>query len=140
MTTRSQMITEMDAIEAVARRLAQVATRSDAMRKQDLAEARRELAMRMMTIMTIGEDYPPIRQNPPVYAELRQRLNVLRSAIADHQAAWSAVAIDSDDAAYVASSNTVQAAGRDFMTWVRQAVETYPDVRAGGMGREQATS
>lgn len=132
------MIAEMDAIEAVARRLAQVATRDDAMRKQDLAEARRELAMRMMTIMTIGEDYAPIRQNPPVYAELRQRLSVLRSAIADHQSAWSAVAIDSDDAAYIASSNAVQAAGRDFMTWVRQAVEQSSDVSAAGAGREKA--
>ncbi len=131
------MIAEMDAIEAVARRLAQVATRNDPMRKQDLAEARRELAMRMMTIMTIGEEYPPIRQNAPVYAELRQRLSTLRSAIAGHQAAWSAVAIDSDDMAYVASSNAVQTAGRDFMKWVRQAVEQNPDVRAASAGHEK---
>lgn len=103
--------------------MAAVAKRDDPQRKQDLATARRELAMRMMTIMTIGEDYPPIRQNPALYAELRQRLNVLRSAIAEHQATWSAVAIDSDDAAYMASSNTVQAAGRDFMGWVRLAIE-----------------
>lgn len=117
------MLAEMDAIEAVARRLAAVADRNDSQRKQDLATARRELALRMMTIMTIGEDYPPIRQNPVLYAELRQRLSVLRSVIADHQANWSAVAIDSDDAAYIASSDTVQAAGRDFMGWVRLAMD-----------------
>ncbi|WP_374139181.1 MULTISPECIES: hypothetical protein [unclassified Sphingomonas] len=123
MTTRAQLLDEMDAIEAVAKRLAQVAGRSDPQRKHDLAIARRELAMRMITIMTIGEDYPPIRQDPVLYGELRQRLSVLRAAIADHQTQWSAVAIDSDDAAYIASSNAVQAAGRDFMTWVRGVVE-----------------
>ncbi|MBA3879189.1 hypothetical protein [Sphingomonas aquatica] len=117
----------MDAIEAVARRLAQVADRRDAARKQDLVAARRELAMRMMKVMTVGEDYPPIRRNEPLYAELRQRLSVLRTAIADHQAQWSAVAIDSDDAAYIASSAAVQAEGRAFMGWVRQVVEALPE-------------
>lgn len=127
MTTRAEIIAEMDAIEAVARRLAQVANRRDPARKQDLVDARRELAMRMMKVMTVGEDYPPIRRNEPLYAELRQRLSVLRTAIADHQAQWSAVAIDSDDAAYIASSAAVQAEGRVFMAWVRQVVETLPE-------------
>lgn len=127
MTTRAEIIAEMDAIEAVARRLAQVANRRDPARKQDLVDARRELAMRMMKVMTVGEDYPPIRRNEPLYAELRQRLSVLRTAIADHQAQWSAVAIDSDDAAYIASSAAVQAEGRAFMAWVRQVVETLPE-------------
>ena len=83
--------------------------------------------MRMMKVMTVGEDYPPIRRNEPLYAELRQRLSVLRTAIADHQAQWSAVAIDSDDAAYIASSAAVQAEGRAFMGWVRQVVEALPE-------------
>lgn len=127
MTTRAQIIAEMDAIEAVARRLAAVASRQDASRKQDLVAARRELAMRMMTVMTIGQDYAPIRQNDALYAELRQRLSVLRAAIAAHQAQWSAVAIDSDDAAYIESSASVQAEGRAFMGWVRQIVEASPE-------------
>ncbi len=127
MTTQAQLIAEMDAIEAVARRLAAVAERTDPHRKRDLAVARREMAMRIMTIMTMGEDYPPIRQNAPLYAELRQRLSRLRAAIADHQARWSAVSIDSDDAAFVASSDRVQRAGRDFMIWVRQTVVNHPE-------------
>lgn len=127
MTTRAQLIAEMDAIEAVARRLAAVAARQDASRKQDLVAARRELAMRMMTVMAIGEDYAPIRHNEATYAELRHRLSILRTAIAAHQARWSAVAIDSDDAAYTESSAAVQAEGRAFMSWVRHAVETQPE-------------
>ncbi len=126
MTTRAQLMAEMDAIEAVARRLAAVASRQDASRKQDLVAARRELAMRMMTVMTIGQEYAPIRQNEALYAELRQRLSVLRAAIAEHQARWSAVAIDSDDVAYLESSATVQAAGRAFMLWIRSIVEASP--------------
>ncbi len=126
MTTRAQLLSEMDAIEATAKRLATVAERTDDQRKQDLAAARRELAIRMMTVMAIGEDYPPIRQNAAVYAELRQRLSGLRAVIADHQARWSAVAIDSDDKAYSASSAGVQQAGRDFMRWVRRQVESLP--------------
>lgn len=127
MTTKAEIIAEMDAIEAIARQLAAVANRRDAARKLDLVAARRELAMRMMKVMSIGEDYAPIRRNEPLYAELRQRLNVLRTAIAEHQAKWSAVAIDSDDAAYIASSAAVQAEGRAFMGWVRQVVESVPE-------------
>lgn len=127
MMARAQLLAEMDAIEAVARRLAAVAARRDPGRKQDLIAGRRELAMRMMTVMTVGEEYAPIRQNEAVYAELRQRLSVLRAAIAVHQAQWSAVAIDSDDAAYIESSATVQAEGRAFMAWVRQIVEASPE-------------
>lgn len=126
MTTRDQLIAEMDTIEAVATRLAQIATRRDAARKQDLVAARRELATRMMTVITIGQDYAPIRRNEQLHTELRQRLGVLRAAIADHQAQWSAVAIDSDDAAYLASSAAVQAEGRAFMAWIRQVVEAPP--------------
>lgn len=126
MTSRAQLIQELDAIDGIAARLAAVADRSDPQRKADLVDARRELAMRVMKVMAIGEDYGPIRQNEALYAQLRQRLNILRSAIADHQAKWSAVAIDSDDAAYSASSDAVQAAGRGFMQWVRHAVESTP--------------
>ena len=124
LTSRAQMLAEFDAIDAIARRLAAIATRRDAERKQDLIVARRELAAHVVTVMTIGEHYPPIRRDEALYAELRQRLNQLRAAIADHQARWSAVTIDSDDAAYVASSDAVQAAGRDFMQWIRRAVES----------------
>lgn len=132
MTTRSQLISEMDAIEAVARRLAMVAGRQDPERKSDLVAARRELATRMITVMAVGEQYEPIMRDPAAYAELRQRLSVLRAAIADHQAQWSAVAIDSDDAAYVASSAAVQAAGRYYMGWVRQLIDRVDDM-AGDM-------
>ncbi len=127
MTTRAQLVDEMDAIAAVAARLAAIAGRSDPQRKAALVEARRELAMRMMTVMAIGEHYAPIRQNEAIYGQLRERLSILRSAIADHQSRWSAVAIDSDDAAYVASSDAVQMAGRDFMCWIRQVVEATPE-------------
>lgn len=124
MTTRAQLVDEMDAVAA---RLAAIAGRSDPQRKAALVEARRELAMRMMTVMAIGEHYAPIRQNEAIYSELRERLSILRSAIADHQSRWSAVAIDSDDAAYIASSDAVQMAGRDFMCWIRQVVEATPE-------------
>lgn len=127
MTTRAQIIAEMDAIDAVARRLAAIPSRRDAQRKQDLVAARRELAARIMTVMTVGEDYAPIRGNEAVYAELRHRLSALRKVIAEHQAQWSAVAIDSDDAAYLASSASVHGQARDFMGWIRQIVETLPE-------------
>ncbi|MBX9732010.1 MAG: hypothetical protein K2X59_11835 [Sphingomonas sp.] len=143
MTTRTQLLSEMDAIEAIAKRLATVAERTDDQRKQDLATARRELAIRMMTVMAIGEDYPPIRQNAAVYAELRKRLSGLRAVIADHQARWSAVVIGSDDQAYSASSAGVQQAGRDFMRWVRRQVESLPpstDNDDGDAGRRAAAS
>lgn len=127
LVVQAKLLEEMDAIEAVSRRLAAIAQRRDAARKQDLVAARRELAIRVMTVMAIGEDYAPIRANPELYSELRRRLSELRSAIADHQAAWSAVAIDSDDAAYLASSAAVQNAGRAFMAWIRPHVEAMPD-------------
>lgn len=124
MTTKAQMLAEFDAIDAIAKRLAAVADRRDANRKQDLIIARRELAMHMMTVMAIGEDYAPIRQNEALYAELRERVSRIRSLIAAHQSRWSAVAIDSDDVAYVESSQAVQAAGREFMQWIRRVVES----------------
>ena len=127
MTSRAQILTEIDAITAVAARLAAIAGRSDAQRKQDLVAARRELAMRIMTVMTIGEAYRPLRDHPTLYPELRQRVNAMRAAIADHQARWSAVAIDSDDAAYIASSAAVQAMGRDLMGWIRSSVTSLPE-------------
>lgn len=127
MTTRAQIIAEIDAITAVAGRLAAIASRTDAQRKQDLITARRELAMRIMTVMTIGAEYRPLRDHPVHYPELRQRVTAMRAAIADHQAQWSAVAIDSDDAAYVASSSAVQAMGRELMGWIRATVMSLPE-------------
>lgn len=127
MTSRRQMIEALDAVESVAARLAAVAKRSDENRKRDLIEARRDLAVRTMTIMAIGEDFRPIVDNQALYAELRRRQGLLRAVIAEHQSAWSAPSIDSDDAAYQAASDAVQSAGRDFLRWVRQTIDSLPD-------------
>ncbi len=127
MTTQAQILNEIDAITAVAARLAAIAGRTDAQRKQDLIAARRELAMRIMTVMTMGDGYRPLRDHPQPYPELRHRVNIMRAAIADHQAKWSAVAIDSDDAAYVTSSAAVQAMGRELMGWIRATVMSLPE-------------
>lgn len=121
------MIELLDAIEAVARRLAMVAQRNDAARKHDLVAARRELAILTVTIMAEGEGYAPITSDPRRYAELRRRISELRGVIADHQATWSAVSIDSDDAAYRAASAHVQEHARGFMRWIRAEVEAMPD-------------
>ncbi|OYY88694.1 MAG: hypothetical protein B7Y45_14200 [Sphingomonas sp. 28-66-16] len=127
MTTRTQMIEALDGVESVAARLAEVASRTDARRKSDLIEARRDLAIRTMAIMALGERYRPIADNDDLYAELRRRQGHLRATIAEHQSAWSAPSIDSDDAAYVAASAAVQSVGRDFMRWVRQTIESLPE-------------
>ncbi|GEM_PF-1801999 len=127
MTTQAQILNEIDAITAVAARLAAIAGRTDAQRKQDLIAARRELAMRIMTVMTMGDGYRPLRDHPQHYPELRHRVNIMRAAIADHQAKWSAVAIDSDDAAYVTSSAALQAMGRELMGWIRATVMSLPE-------------
>ncbi len=121
------MIELLDAIETVARRLATVAKRRDAGRKRDLIAARRELAILTVTIMAEGESYTPITSDPQRYAELRRRISGLRSVIADHQATWSAVSIDSDDAAYRAASAHVQDSAREFMRWIRAEVEATSD-------------
>ncbi|MBA4048799.1 MAG: hypothetical protein C0476_09695 [Sphingomonas sp.] len=127
MTSRAQILAEIDAITAVAARLAAIAQRTDAQRKQDLIVARRELAMRIMTVMAIGEGYRPLRDHEQLYPELRQRVSSMRAAIADHQAQWSAVAIDSDDAAYLSSSAALQAMGRELMAWIRTTVISLPE-------------
>ncbi|MBY0520413.1 MAG: hypothetical protein K2P79_08320 [Sphingomonas sp.] len=123
MVTTADMMEALEAIETVARQLAAISSRQDAKRKQDLIDARRALAIRTMTIMGLGEQYSPIVDNPTLYAELRRRLGVLRGHIADHQATWSAISIDSDDAAYRAASASVQNEGRHFMSWLRETVE-----------------
>lgn len=132
------MIELLDAIDAVARRLATVAQRQDRARKQDLIDARRELAILTMTIIAAGEDYPPLTTDPERYADLRRRISHLRGVIAEHQARWSAVAIDSDDAAYRAASSHVQQTAREFMRWVRAEVEASSD--AEGQGGQQASA
>ena len=122
----------LDSLERVQAELAGIATRSDDRRRHDLVELRRALSMQ---IAEVGRRADPVFSAHPdleLGQQYRARFSRMRSAAAMHQANWPAVMLGERPDEYRASALGVRQANREFVAWMREALER---LRGEGSGK-----
>lgn len=113
---------ELTALEAIQAELASIADRTDDARRHDLIRLRRDLSLRIAEVGKIAE---PIfgAAEAGMAQEYRGKFSRMRSAAALHQANWPAVRLGEDVEQYRASAQGVRQANKEFVAWVRGALD-----------------
>ncbi|HEX8300696.1 hypothetical protein [Sphingomonas sp.] len=112
----------LDALEAIQADLAEVATRADDQRRQDLINLRRRLAAQIAEIGRVSQPVLMRHADAATMTEYRAKFSQMRSAAALHQADWPAVLLGEREAEYRASAQGVREANREFVAWLRGAL------------------
>lgn len=122
MSTRSEVLAEVDKLQKVQAELAAVSNRKDAERAKDLIRLRRELSHQIGRVGQVAEAYFEAKGDSAVTQDYRTRFSAMRSRAATHQANWPAVRLDEADESYAQSARDVREANRAFVAWMRQVV------------------
>ena len=115
---------EIDALEAVHSRLAEIALRDDEQRRHDLIALRRQLALQIAAVGNAAEPIFGTHTDSDIQRSYRAKFSQMRSAAALHQANWPAVMLGKRLEEYRASAVGVGEANRDFVAWIRSALRT----------------
>lgn len=116
----SQLATALravDELETIQADLANVASRTDDGRRNDLVRLRRRLSAQITLIGQTAE--PLFAADPDGHTEFRRCYSAMRSAAALHQADWPAIRLGEDDAGYRRSAHAVRVANQAFVAWLR---------------------
>lgn len=87
--------------------------------RREAIQMRRELTN---TIGAIAASGGAFFAGTDLDGNFRTEFSKMRSAVAHHQASWPIVAINHDDAGYVASETATRAACHNFIVWVRKVL------------------
>jgi hypothetical protein len=104
----------------IERQIFAIGARVDAQRKLDLVHARRKLAERLGSLISLLQDERALADVPEKREELGRLFSSFRYAIGQHQASWPAVRIEEDVAAYAASARNTHAKSDQFWRWCDQ--------------------
>lgn len=119
MTGREQLLGAVAMLEAS---LAQ----ADKLGGGDFNEHRREVIQLRRVILTQNSTIDSLCdeafENSEARAAFRREFSEMRSAMAFHQASWPVVLINFENPDYIGSLNSMRAANRKFIAWVRAAL------------------
>ena len=96
--------------------------RTDSAWRVEYVELRRQLQLQIAALGVAAQHYGEIDDHSGLVAELRKRLNGLRSALALHQANWPVISIDAKNPAYAESSNNIHIAAVSFGKLARKFI------------------
>jgi len=116
------LVRELSVLEAVQAELAGIADRTDDARRHDLIQLRRQLALQIAKVGQLAEPIFAATEAGTAH-EYRSRFSRMRSAAALHQANWPAVRLGEDIEQYRASAVGVRQANKEFVAWVRGALD-----------------
>jgi hypothetical protein len=119
MTAAPDMGAAVAELGRVMNELQAIPRRTDDRRSHDLVFWRRKLAEQMQAMALAAESWPPFQAERSVMDAFRQRFSAFRSALALHQAAFPAVTLDAESAAYAASVARVRDTSEEFMSWMQ---------------------
>jgi hypothetical protein len=121
-TLATDLLARLDRLNALHERIGSIALSVDADRRQELVDARRELAHCIGEISQAADALLPTICDAAAITEYRQHLGAMRSSAALHQASWPAISMTADRAGYAASSGQVRDAHRAFDGWMRRTI------------------
>ena len=122
MSTRAEVLAEVDRLQKVQAELAAVSSRTDSERAKDLIRLRRELSQQIGRVGQVAEAYFEAKGDSAVTQQYRTHFSTMRSRAATHQANWPAVRLDQADETYQQSARDVREANRAFVGWMRQVL------------------
>jgi hypothetical protein len=96
--------------------------RTDSAWRLEYVELRRQLQLQIAVLGAAAQQYGEVSEQSGLAAELRKRLNGLRSALALHQANWPVVSIDAKNPGYAESSNNIHVAAVSFGKLARKFI------------------
>jgi hypothetical protein len=115
---------EVDLLEQLQKKLAEVATRDDDRRKHDLIDLRRQLSLRIAELGRVAEPVFVEFSDPMLLRDYRAKVSGMRFVAAMHQADWPAVRLGEKPDEYRASAKAVRDANREFIVWMRGVLAT----------------
>jgi hypothetical protein len=118
MTARDDLLLAIREYEAVLQRSAGLSSTSEPDRREAV-RLRRLISERIAAISLAGRK---VFQNRPDKNAFDDGFSRMRSAVANHQASWPIVAVDSASADYQLSVVRVREANRTFIEWVRRSM------------------
>lgn len=107
------------ALETTCNELANLGSRLDNRRPQDLIALRRQLSAQLAGVNDLSETLFRASGRTDVHAEYRSRYSAMRSAIAYHQANWPATTMNAEQNKYFASARSVTSSCQEFIKWLR---------------------
>ncbi len=113
---------ELSTLEAVQAELASIAERTDDARRHDLIRLRRALSLQIAEVGKVAERIFAAAE-ADMALEYRSKFSRMRSAAALHQADWPAVRLGEEVEHYRASALGVRQANKEFVAWVRDALD-----------------
>lgn len=123
MADRRELADALDRLEAIHAEIAAITARTDEGRKRELVEKRRALAMQLGTVAALADGAIMATRDAELVLAYRARLSNLRSKMAMHQADWPAVRLGEGGEAFRASARRMREANRDFIVWMRAALD-----------------
>ena len=124
MGTEQDIKAAIDELEQLHRRFGDVVQSSRDNWRQELIRLRRtlsDLVGRIVILLNDAECGEILA--PGTRSEIRTRLSAFRAALADHQASWSAIAVEESDPEYRGSVETLRAASVEFSNYLRRVFE-----------------
>ena len=113
---------EIDLLEHLQKNLADIATRSDDRRRNDLIDLRRQLAAKLISVGRVAEPVIIESGDPELLKTYRQKISNMRFTASMHQADWPAVKLGERPAEYTASAKAVRETNREFIAWMRDVL------------------